>query len=132
MILNPEYYPAVKLLHVSCAVISISGFSIRSLLMFFNQSVMNSRWIRVVPHINDTILLTAAIWLTLFVHQFPVTDNWLTAKLAGLIGYVIFGTWALRKGKTRRIRFICFLSALIVFAYIVAVALTKSPVLNVI
>ena len=57
---------------------------------------MTSRWIRVLPHINDTVLLSAAVGLVLMSGQYPFVDAWLTAKVLGLTAYIILGSLALR------------------------------------
>jgi uncharacterized membrane protein SirB2 len=82
--------------------------------------------VRVVPHLNDTLLLAAAIWMTVVIHQYPGTHAWLTAKVAGLLVYIALGMVALKRGKTRRVRIAAWVAAQAVFFYIVAVALTRS------
>ena len=126
MLLSADWYPIIKSIHIITAVVSIAGFTIRGLLMSLNHPVMKQKWIRIVPHINDTILLAAAIWLVLFLHRYPFTDPWVTAKLLGLVAYVLFGTWALRKGKNISQRVMFFVLALASAGYILAVAITKS------
>jgi uncharacterized membrane protein SirB2 len=59
--------------------------------------------------------------------QYPFAQNWLTAKLIGLVAYVLCGTMALKRGKTPRQRLVFLVLALTAFAYIVSVALTRSP-----
>ena len=115
---------------MATAVISILGFAIRGILMSFDARVMKQKWIRIAPHINDTVLLVSAIWLVLFLHRYPFADAWVTAKIAGLIAYVLFGTWALRKGRTLGKRVFFFVLALSSAGYILAVAITKSVTLT--
>ena len=57
-----------------------------------------------------------------------LVHGWLTAKVFGLIAYIVLGTIALKRGRTPGIRTAAFCGALLVFAYIVAVAMSKSPV----
>ncbi|MGQ0544850.1 MAG: SirB2 family protein [Betaproteobacteria bacterium] len=59
----------------------------------------------------------------------PVLDlhGWLTAKVLGLVAYIVLGMLALRRGKTPAVRIASFAGALLVAAYVVAVALTKYP-----
>jgi uncharacterized membrane protein SirB2 len=82
---------------------------------------------RVLPHINDTVLLTAALWLVLMSGQYPFVDNWLTAKVLGLTAYIILGSLALRAGSTPGVRLLAWLAALAVFGWILSVALTRHP-----
>jgi len=89
---------------------------------------LQARWVRIVPHVVDTILLASAIALAMLTFQYPLAQSWLTAKVLGLIIYIVLGMVALRRGRTRGQRTVAWLSALAVFAYIVAVALTRDPI----
>ena len=120
-------YAAVKHLHVACVALSGAGLFLRGLLMMANSALLQRRWIRIVPHVNDTVLLAAAIALMLLTRQYPFVDAWLTAKVLGLVAYIVLGAVALRPGGPRGVRIAAWLAALAVFAYIVSVALTKSP-----
>jgi uncharacterized membrane protein SirB2 len=55
------------------------------------------------------------------------SQPWLLAKFAGLVAYIVLGVFALRRGPTMQIRIVAFVGAIAVFAYIIGVALTKSP-----
>jgi len=119
-------YLVAKVIHVTCAAISIAGFVTRYALALHRPEWLRHRAVRVIPHVNDTLLLAAAI-VMLIVAQWNILDMpWLTAKIAGLVVYIGLGLVALRFGRTRRVRTIAFVGALIVFGYIVSVALHKS------
>ena len=120
-----DVYLAVKHLHVACVVISGLGFFLRGLWMLNESPLQQRRWARILPHINDTLLLAAAITLCLLSGQYPLAQGWLTAKLFGLVGYIILGAIALRRGRSKTVRMASGLAAMAVFGYIVAVALTK-------
>ena len=119
-------YTFWKVLHVTCVAISGCGFVLRGLAVRRNAGWVASRWVRVVPHVVDSTLLGSAVMLALSTHQYPLHDNWLTAKLAGLICYVTLGVFALR-GSTRPIRLYAFIGALTALGYIISVALTRNP-----
>jgi len=120
-------YLALKNLHVLCVVVSGSGFFMRGVCMLSDSPRLNQRWIRVVPHLVDTLLLGSAIALAVIGAQYPLAQDWLTAKLIGLLVYILCGMMALRRGKSKTTRGIFFAAALLAFAYIVSVALTRSP-----
>jgi len=61
--------------------------------------------------------------------QYPFVYGWLTAKLFGLLAYIVLGAMALRRGRTREIRIRYFILALLAYAYIVGVALTRNPLI---
>lgn len=121
-------YTALKYLHVTCVVLSGTGFVLRGAWMMQVSPMLARRWVRVLPHVVDTLLLASAIALGLMSGQYPLVHGWLTAKVVGLLAYVVLGTIALKRGRTRGIRITAFGGALLVFAYIVAVAMTKSVV----
>jgi len=117
-------YLALKYLHVSTVIVSYGLFFARGTWMLADSPMLARRWVRIVPHINDTVLLIAAIWLTTLIGQYPGTSAWLTAKVAGLIVYILIGTVAIRRGPTKTVRAAAWVAAQLVFFYIVAVALT--------
>lgn len=120
-------YIALKHLHITCVIVSGLGFFLRGLWMLGGSPLMNRRWVRIAPHIVDSALLGSAIALTVITSQYPFAQGWLTAKLVGLLVYILCGMMALKRGKTRTSRAAFFAMALLVFAYIVSVALTRSP-----
>jgi len=120
-------YLVVKHIHVTCVIISITGFFLRGLLMFSGSPWLDRRWMSWAPHVNDTLLLTAAITLSVLTAQYPFVDAWVTAKIFGLIAYIILGSIALKAGRSLGIRLAAWLAALATFAYVVSVALTKNP-----
>lgn len=120
-------YAVVKTVHLSCVVITYVLFFVRGVWMINDSPLLQRRWVRIVPHVNDTLLLGAAITLTLMIKQYPLTDAWLTAKAIGLVAYIGLGTLAMRPGRARGVRIAAWLTAQVVFFYIVAVALTHNP-----
>lgn len=120
-------YGAVLHLHVACVILSGAGFFCRGLLMLNDSPLLQHRWLKIVPHVNDTLLLAAAVTLTILIGQYPFVDAWLTAKVFGLIGYIIFGALALKHGQSKAVRCTCWILSLAIFAYIVSVAITHHP-----
>ncbi len=117
----------LKLLHAGSALLSISGFALRGYWMLTGNPRLRSRPARVLPHILDTLLLASAIGMLVVLQANPFELAWLSAKIAALLCYIGLGMVAFRFGKTRRVRVIACGMALLVAAYIVAVAFTKSP-----
>lgn len=121
------FYLAVKHLHVACVILSITGFCLRGILLLQKSALMERHWMRIVPHVNDALLLAAAITLTVTVGQYPFVATWLTAKLFGLLAYIVLGAVALRPGRPPAVRIASGLAALATFGWIVSVALSKHP-----
>lgn len=122
-------YAALKMIHVTSVVISYLLFSLRGVWMMRGSTALQQRWVKITPHIVDTVLLTSAIALAILIDQDPVNNAWLSAKVVGLLLYIALGMIALRFGKTRKAKISAWIAAQIVFLYIVLVALTKNPAL---
>lgn len=120
-------YLVVKYLHVSCVLISIGGFFIRGMLAWTGSPLEQLSWWRWIPHVNDTVLLLAAITLAVLTGQYPFYNGWLTAKVVGLIVYIFLGSIALRPGRPRSVRIIAWVMALLVVGYIGSVAVARDP-----
>lgn len=120
-------YLTLKHLHVTTVALSFFLFFLRGVWMLADSPRLAARWVKFVPHINDTVLLMSAITLTVIIGQYPFVHDWLTAKVLGLLAYIGLGMVALKRGRTKRVRLAAWLGALLVFGYIVAVARTKTP-----
>ncbi len=123
-------YAALKMIHIGSVSVSYLLFFWRGMLMLRNAAALQQRWVRIVPHMVDTVLLTSALALTINIQQYPLHDAWLSAKVAGLLLYIVLGMVALRFGKTRNIKVTAWIAAQCVFFYIVLVALSKQPLLG--
>jgi len=122
-----EHYALLKATHVVCVAASGAFFAVRGWWMLRAPHRLARRWVRVLPHAVDTMLLASAIALAIAIRNYPGTHAWLTAKVAGLVAYVVLGSVALRHGRTRGVRGAAFAAALVAYAYVVSVALTRSP-----
>jgi uncharacterized membrane protein SirB2 len=120
-------YFFLKNLHLTTIAISLGLFVLRGAWMITASPRLQARWVRVVPHINDTLLLASGIGLAVLIQQYPLVHGWLTAKLLALILYIGLGTLALKRGKTRSQRIAAWIAALLVFGYMLAVAITHDP-----
>lgn len=117
----------VKYLHVSCVLLSYILFYLRGVWMLRNSSLLQLRWVKVVPHIVDTALLLSAVTLAIQLSISPLSNPWLMAKIIALLLYIFLGTIAIKRGRTKEIRLSAWLAAQLVFIYIVAVALSHNP-----
>ena len=120
-------YSAVKHLHITAVVLTAILFLLRGIWMFVGSPQLQRRWVKVVPHVIDTLLLLSALVLIFMLHQYPFVNDWLTVKVLGLLVYIGLGMIALHYGRTKRIRVIAWLASCLVFVYIVTVAVYKTP-----
>lgn len=123
--MDPAAYLVAKALHIGCAALSICGFAARGALMLAGSPLLGAKPVRILPHVVDTVLLASAIWLALGLGQFA--QGWVHAKIAGLAAYIVLGTVALKRGRTKAVRAAAFAAALATAGYIVAVAVTRDP-----
>jgi uncharacterized membrane protein SirB2 len=120
-------YAAWKLLHQITAALSLAGFVARGLGSFVQAAWVRHRFTRVAPHVVDTLLLLSALVMAWMLRATPSSAPWLVAKIAGLLLYIGLGMLALRPGRPLGLRIAAWVAALVVFGWIVSVALTKQP-----
>lgn len=118
-------YLAIKHLHMTCAALSGSFFLVRGIWMLRDSALLKQRWVGIAPHVVDTVLLGSALTMVVWSGQYPFVQGWLTAKVLALVAYILLGAVALKRGRTKAVRTTAFIAALLVFAYIVKVALTR-------
>jgi uncharacterized membrane protein SirB2 len=121
-----DYFWPLRALHMTCAGLSIAGFVLRWIWMLTNSRLLHARATKIVPHIVDTVLLLSAIALVTII-GFDANAAWLSAKIAGLIVYIVLGTLALKRARTKGARTVFGVLALVVFAFIASVARTHDP-----
>jgi uncharacterized membrane protein SirB2 len=110
-------------------LLSYAGFVARGVWMIRDSAMLERRWVKILPHVNDTLLLVAAVALAWMLRQYPYVHGWLTAKVVALAGYILLGMVALRPGRPRAVRVAAWVAAQILFLYIVAVAYTRNPLI---
>lgn len=120
-------YFALKHLHLTAVALSFTLFALRAFWMLRESPQLQKRWVKIVPHIIDTVLLVSALSLAWMLQQYPFVDGWLTAKVLALLAYIGLGTIALKRGKTRKVRIMALVGAVLSAGYIVAVALSHQP-----
>lgn len=118
-------YAALLKIHLAAAGISLALFLLRGAWRMMDSPMNNRKWVKIVPHVNDTLLLAAAIAMLAVAGLNPLEHGWLMAKIIALVAYIALGTIALKRGKTPLQRNLAFIGALAVFGYIVAVAASK-------
>lgn len=120
-------YTLIKQLHLTAITLTLGLFILRGFWMMADSPRLQARWVRIAPHINDTLLLASGIWLAALMQQYPLVHGWLTAKFFALIAYIMLGTVALKRGKTKAQRITAWVAALLVFGYMAAVAVAHDP-----
>ena len=122
-----EFYLPLRHTHIACAILTITLFVLRGGLMIADSPWQRNVVLRYLPHAVDTVLLTTALMLTTVIRQFPFSTGWLTMKVLLLVVYIVLGSIALKRGRTRRIRIAAFLAALLTVAFLLTVARAHDP-----
>ncbi|MGH1463694.1 MAG: SirB2 family protein [Neptuniibacter sp.] len=120
-------YLAIKHIHLTCILLSLILFMIRGTWTLFYPAKMQQKWVKVLPHIIDTVLLISGLTLAFLLQQYPFVDHWLTAKVLALCLYIGLGSYVIKSSSPRQYKLMVFLAALGTFAYIVSVALNHHP-----
>ncbi|MEC8417212.1 MAG: SirB2 family protein [Pseudomonadota bacterium] len=120
-------YMMAKHLHLTAVALSILFFIFRFIWSQFDANALSKKWVKITPHIIDTVLLASAIWLCIILSQYPLVNAWLTFKVIGVVLYIVFGLFALKKAKTAVGRWAFFVAAIAVLMATAMVAVTKQP-----
>ncbi len=118
----------LKLGHVTCVVISGSLFVVRFARLSLYPDRPLAKALKVLPHVNDTVLLASAIGMLGLIGLNPFTTPWLMAKIVSLLVYIVLGTICMRSLPGSRRQAVSFVAAISVFAYIVLVGLSKQAI----
>lgn len=122
-----DYYLPIRSVHICAVVLSGSIFALRGMLMLARSNHANHAALRYLSYTIDTLLLAAAIALTVISHRYPFVEAWLTVKVVLLFVYIGLGMVALTRGRTRTGRTIAYFAALAVYLFIVSVARAHNP-----
>ncbi|GFD71211.1 SirB2 family protein [Alteromonas marina] len=120
-------YMMAKHLHLTAVGLSILFFIFRFVWSQLDANALSKKWMKILPHIIDTVLLGSAVWLCIILSQYPFVNAWLTFKVIGVILYIVFGLFALKKAKTTLSKWAFFIAAIGVLMATAMVAVTKQP-----
>lgn len=117
----------VRLAHIIFAGGSIALFVLRGAFTVLAVRPLKQRVWKVLPHIVDTLLLAMGIWLAVMLRLNPFHVTWLGVKILCVIGYIVLGVLAFRLQRPRWLRSGLFASAILLFAFIVSIAIFQDP-----
>ena len=121
------FYLQIKLVHVAAVLASGGLFAVRGALVLAGVRWAMAAPLRYLSYTIDTVLLTAALMLLTALKLNPFVVPWLSVKLVLLVVYVVLGSLALKRARTRRARALCYTAALATFAFMYFVARTHHP-----
>ncbi|MFW5954786.1 MAG: SirB2 family protein [Guyparkeria sp.] len=114
-------------LHALAVVLSLTGFVIRGIWMLADSPMLRKKWVKITPHVVDTVLLVSALaaaWLLFWSNGSH--PSFITVKIVGLIVYIGLGLVAMRFGRTRGLRASAWVLAILVFLYVAAVGVANT------
>lgn len=115
-------YMLIKTIHMSTAMLTALGFVLRGIWMMNESAMLQKKLVKVLPHIIDTVLLVTAIILVVMSGQYPWVAAWVGIKIVLLVAYVVLGTFALKRGKTKQQRTLFFAISVLILLALFAVA----------
>lgn len=125
-------YSWVKDFHIFTVILSITLFILRFFWKRAGSAMMQKRWVKILPHMNDTFLLLSGVSLLVILHWNPFITPvaWLTEKLVGVVIYIALGFIALsNKPRSQKTRWVAFILALSCLYLVIRLAMTKIPLL---
>ena len=117
----------LKYIHILCVAASFALFFIRGIWVMQSYPPAQERWVKVLPHIVDGLLIVSALGM---LYMAPATTDykeWMTVKLVliGVYAFLVF--FVGRMAKNRLQRFAAWLAALLVFLFITSIAVLHNP-----
>jgi uncharacterized membrane protein SirB2 len=122
-------YTLVKHLHLTAIGLSVLLFLLRFVLLSMQSPMLQKKWLKILPHIVDTVLIVSAVTLMILIQQYPFVDAWVTEKLLALLMYIFMVTLALKLAKTKSMRFIGLIGAISWIAFAGIAAVSKQAIL---
>lgn len=116
-------YAGLKHSHMLFITISILLFEYRYFLKVLKKPV--GKPLKIIPHINDTLLLVTGISLAFIAGFNPMQEIWLSSKIVALILYIGFGMMALKSNGSKSI--VGYILATVTFIFMVFTAISKTP-----
>ena len=122
-----EFYPQIRLVHITCVVLSGALFFLRGTGVLAGMRWPMALPVRLASYSIDTVLLTAALMLVTMLPAAVFANGWLTIKLVLLVVYIVMGSFALKRGKTRGAKAGYFVAATATYLFMFSVARAHDP-----
>ena len=122
-----EFYPQIKQFHIACVILSGLLFATRAV-----AAISGARWpmaapLRYLSYAIDSALLTAALMLLTILPSAVFSNGWLLAKLVVLACYIVLGSFALKRARSKKVRTLCLVGAAAAYLCVVSIALAHHP-----
>ena len=112
---------------MTLAVLSVTLFTLRFIWLLANSNKLQAKWVKITPHIVDTLLLGIGIVLAVKYAINPLEQLWLGEKILAVIAYIFTGYYTLKLARNNVMRVIGYLGAIGWIMLIVRLAITREP-----
>ena len=116
-------YAGIKHAHLLFIVVSILLFELRFFLKLLKKPT--GQLLKVIPHVNDTLLLISGFTLAFMASIKPWDQLWLGAKIIALVFYIGFGMMALKSNGAKS--YLAYFLATLMIVFILFTSITKTP-----
>lgn len=90
---------------------------------------MDKKFVKVAPHVIDTLLVLSGLTLCFIIKQYPFQDVWLTEKIGALLAYIFLATIALKANRNKLFKIFAALGAIAWVVYAGKVAMLKQAII---
>jgi uncharacterized membrane protein SirB2 len=122
-------YAIVKHLHQTVIALSLALFLLRFIWTLGQSNMLQKKWVKILPHVIDTLLLLSAATLCVLIGQYPFVTPWVSEKLLALLMYIFMVVLTLKIAKTGFMRSVGFIGALSWLAFAGFVAVSKQALI---
>ncbi|MFW8590034.1 SirB2 family protein [Glaciecola sp. 2405UD65-10] len=119
-------YMFAKHLHLTAIALSFSLFLIRFVLLMRNSPSLQKKWLKITPHIVDTVLIISIVLLCVNLSVYPFVNEWATSKLIGLVLYILSVAFALKWARNNAMRIVGLAGAIAWLAITASIAVSKN------
>ncbi|NTS75993.1 SirB2 family protein [Catenovulum sp. SM1970] len=122
-------YIAIKHTHLTLVLISVILFSLRFFWLMRQSPTLQAKWVKILPHAIDTLLLLSAVGLMMTIQQYPFQVPWLTEKLIAVILYIVCGVATFKWAKNNKARIVAFILSWSWVVVAAKIAVTKQALI---
>ncbi|MEN8771160.1 MAG: SirB2 family protein [Glaciecola sp.] len=117
---------AFKHLHLTAIALSLLFLILQVATHLMDSKMKEAKWLKVLPHIINTVLIITAIGLCVTLAQYPFVHDWVTSKLIGLVAYVLLAVVAVKWARTNAMRVFALIGAVAWLGLTGKIAITKT------
>jgi uncharacterized membrane protein SirB2 len=93
--------------------------------MFIESDKLNKKWLKILPHVIDTLLLTMGIGLAVKLHFNPMEHMWLAEKIIAIVAYIFTGYYTLKLARNKAMKILGFLGTIGWIMLVVRLVISK-------